>query len=48
MLTFGGGGNSVAEGGGTEDCEDEFAGDFREDILYFFMLKNVKCCFQYL
>ena len=24
----GGDGNSVAEGGGTEDCEDGFAGDF--------------------
>ena len=34
----GGGGNSVAEGDGTEDCEDGFAGDFGEDILYFFRL----------
>ena len=24
----GGGGNCVAEGGGTEDCENGFAGDF--------------------
>ena len=29
----GGGGNSVAE-----DCEDGFAGDFGEGILYFFRL----------
>ena len=28
----------VAEGGGTEDCEDGFAGDFGEGILYFFRL----------
>ena len=34
----GGGRNRVAEGGGTEDCEDGFAGDFGENILYFFML----------
>ena len=34
----GGDGNSVAEGCGTEDCEDGFAGDFGKGILYFFRL----------
>ena len=34
----GGGGSSVAEGDGTEDCENGFAGDFGEDIIYFFRL----------
>ena len=45
----GGGGNSVAEGGGTEDCEDGFAGDFGEDIIIIFLqVACVKFCFQYL